>query len=221
MSTQKVERQKYRVTVRELTGDKGSLRFTFTPKTPARERLAGDPAKRLMQYTVVARQTPEGIAMDWGSTPDDPGEARPELEVEARHRLSERHSWMSHVEALVRQVEQWASELHWSTRRIDKRLRDEGLGDHSLPVLLLQSELTRLVLEPVSPVVPGASGVVDLSLIPTYDDIASFYLNDGEWSLHYMFPGAKAAATIKEAEAKPLSKDAIAAVLNEMKKHGS
>ena len=58
--------------------------------------------------------------------------------------------------------------------------------------------------------------VVDLYLMPAYDDIASLYLMNGEWRLHYMLPGANSAGTVKDAESSPLSKEAFERVLDEM-----
>ena len=68
---------------------------------------------------------------------------------------------------------------------------------------------------------PGAEGVVDLYLMPAYDDIASLYYYGDRWNLHYMFPGTKPAATVREAEALPLSKEALEKVLAEMRQNAA
>jgi hypothetical protein len=44
----------------------------------------------------------------------------------------------------------------------------------------------------------------------------ALYLVGGKWRLHYMFAGLPTVATISEAKPRPLSKDAIAKVLEEM-----
>ena len=80
----------------------------------------------------------------------------------------------------------------------------------------MQKETTRVLLDPVARFAPGADGVVDLYLMPAYDDIASLYLVNGEWQLHYIFPGTTGVATIREAKPCSLSKEAVARVLNEM-----
>jgi len=94
------------------------------------------------------------------------------------------------------------------------------VGTHRVPALLLQEDTVRVLLEPVSRRASGAEGVVDLYLMPAYDDIASLYFREGNWHVHYMVPGGKAVTTIKETESKPLSKETLAAILQEMKKHG-
>ena len=57
--------------------------------------------------------------------------------------------------------------------------------------------------------------------MPAYDDIASLCFINGEWQIHYMFPGSPTAATISETESLPLSKEAITHVLEEMSKHAA
>ena len=57
--------------------------------------------------------------------------------------------------------------------------------------------------------------------MPAYDDIASLYFVDGQWRLHYMYPGTPTVATIKQADSCPLSKDSIGQVLNEMSTHAA
>ena len=85
----------------------------------------------------------------------------------------------------------------------------------------MQKETTRLLLDPVARFAPGADGVVDLYLMPAYDDIASLYLVNGEWQLHYLFPGTTAIATIREAKPCVLTKDMLGRVLDEMSVNAS
>ena len=74
-----------------------------------------------------------------------------------------------------------------------------------------------MLLEPVARFAPGTEGIVDLYLMPAYDDIASVYLENGAWNLHYAFSGSPVVATIREAERKPLSKETIHVVLEAMR----
>jgi hypothetical protein len=127
-----------------------------------------------------------------------------------------RDQWLKVLADLTSNVKSWAEELDWSTRQIAKKMKDSRLGSYDAPALLMQKETIRVLLDPVARFTPGAEGVVDLYLMPAYDDIASLYLVDGEWRLHYMFSGTPTVATICQAESWPLSKDAISRVLNEM-----
>jgi len=132
-----------------------------------------------------------------------------------------RDEWLNLLANLTNKVKSWAEELDWSTRQIVKKMKDSRLGAYEAPALLMQKETTRVLLDPVTRFAPGADGVVDLYLMPAYDDIASLYFVDGEWRLHYMFSGTPTVATIRQAEACPISKDAIGRVLNEMSAHAA
>jgi len=132
-----------------------------------------------------------------------------------------RDEWLNVLAELTSKVKSWAEELGWSTRQIVKKMKDSRLGLYEAPALLMQKETTRVLLDPVTRFAPGADGVVDLYLMPAYDDIASLYFVGGEWRLHYMFPGTPTVTTIRQAESCPLSKDSIGLVLNEMSTHAA
>ncbi len=127
-----------------------------------------------------------------------------------------RDEWLKVLADLTSQVQRWASELDWSTRLITKKMKDSRLGVYDAPALLMQKETTRVLLDPVARFTPGADGVVDLYLMPAYDDIASLYRVNGEWRLNYMFAGAPTVSTLGQADVIPLSKEALGQVLDEM-----
>jgi hypothetical protein len=129
--------------------------------------------------------------------------------------------WLGRLEGLVEQVNTWAKELDWSTRRIEKKLEDSKVGSYKAPALVLQKDTVRVLLDPIARSSPGAEGVVDLYLMPAFDDIASLYFYDGQWHLHYMAPGTPAVGPTREADAKPLSKESLGAVLAEMIKNAA
>lgn len=129
--------------------------------------------------------------------------------------------WLGRLDKLIHQIEEWARELDWSTRRIDKGMDDSVVGPYRAPVLLLQHEVTRILVEPIARSSPGVDGVVDLYLMPAYDDVASLYYTDGTWRLHYMLPGQPTVPNIKDAESQPFSKESLEVVFNEMKAHAA
>ncbi len=135
--------------------------------------------------------------------------------------MKDRANWIERVNALVDQVEQWAKEMGWSTRRVEKKLDDPWIGKHRVPALLMQEDLCRVLLEPIGRSSPGTEGLVDLYLMPAYDDIARLYYDGHQWKLYYMFPGAKPAVTVNNAESNPLSKETLAKVLAEMRQHAA
>ena len=132
-----------------------------------------------------------------------------------------RTEWLDRLSSLLELVKSWAEELDWSTRQIKKTMKDSRLGNYEAPALIMQKGATRVFLDPIARFAPGADGVVDLYLMPAYDDIASLYFVNGEWRLHYMFPGTPSVPMIREAESSPLSKDTFAQVLDEMTNNAS
>ena len=115
--------------------------------------------------------------------------------------------WFGRLTPLVGSVREWAEELGWATRNVDKPMREAEIGDFPAPGLLSSSaDLTRVGLDPIGSATPGTGGVVDLYLLPAYDDIASLFYYDDRWSLHYMKQGKSSAANIRDEESKSLSK---------------
>lgn len=139
--------------------------------------------------------------------------------AEDRDRLLD--GWLKQLGDLVQQVETWVGELDWATRRIDKKLEDSKVGSYKAPALMLQKDTTRALLEPIARTTPGTEGVVDLYLMPAYDDVASLFFYDGGWQLHYPLPGSPIVATIRDARHNPLSKDSLKEVLDEMIRNAS
>src|SRR5271155_4741049 len=83
-----------------------------------------------------------------------------------------RDEWLNVLADLTSSVKGWAEELDWSTRQISKKMKDSRLGFYEAPAWLMHKETIHVLLDPVARFAPGADGVVDLYLIPAYDDIA-------------------------------------------------
>ncbi len=132
-----------------------------------------------------------------------------------------RDEWLDRLSRLSDSVRTWAEESGWSTRQIDVRLHDSQLGAYSAPALLLQFETVKALLEPIARFAPGTEGVVDLYLMPAYDDIASLYLRDGNWHVHYMEQVAPAVEAKRDPPTKNLSRETLHEILEEMRKHAA
>lgn len=196
----------------------GALRFTFVPKNPRHARAEGEPPEPKAQFIVSVYGYGNETKFDWISPP--PGKAaQEELQAIARGRVMARHEWLEKLRKLVASVKGWADELDWATRSVEKKMEDPEIGDYKAPALLLQKETIRLFLEPVARAAPGTEGVVDLYLMPSYDDIAGLYYYSNRWNVHYMFEGAAPQGTMCDAEAKPLSKATLRKVFDQMKAH--
>ena len=211
--------QPYLVNIYDLDEPNGGLTFTFSPKVQQHARGRNGAPQRVSQFSVTVRQLAGELSFDWSETPDEPGDAREEIQSEIETRMNIRATWIDRVTALVAQVEQWAKELGWATRRIEKKLDDSWIGQHRVPALLLQEETCRIILEPLGRSSSGSDGVADLYLMPAYDDIASLYYKGNQWHINFQFASTKPGATLSEAVSMPLSKEALEKVLTEMKQH--
>jgi hypothetical protein len=196
----------------------GALRFTFVPKSTRQAQAEGEPPQPVPQYIVSVQKHGNETEFNWIKPPAQEA-TREELEGIARQRVTARNEWLEKLRKLVAAVKEWAEELDWATRAVDKKMEDAEIGNYRAPGLLLQHETVRLFLEPVARTAPGTEGVVDLYLMPSYDDIASLYYHNSRWNVHYMFEGAPTVGNIREAEAKPLTKATLRKVFDEMKAH--
>lgn len=206
MVKRSTDRPQFTLKIKPAKSDAHTLQFRF--------KSLDD--KRTYDGKVDTRQ-PE-LSLAWQTAPSNDA-IKLELEQKIHRCIAKRRAWISHVEELVTQIELWAKDLQWSTRRIDKRMDDPHVGPYMVPALMLQQDLVQILLEPVSRLVPGGDGLVDLYLIPAYDDIASLFLRENGWYVHYYFPTSPIVATIDEAESKPLTKEVLSEVLDEMKKN--
>jgi hypothetical protein len=219
MSEQAVEKHRYTVDVDAAENAGDGLVFTFVTKGLQQENGA---PKRVRQFSVAVRQNGDALTFDWSNTPDDPGDARAEIEADIAVRMKDRATWIERVSNLVDQTEQWAREMGWSTRRVQKKLDDAWIGKHQVPALLMQQETCRVLLEPIGRSSPGADGVVDLYLMPAYDDIATLYFYSNRWNVHHnTYRGTNAVVPVSKAEAMPLSKETLEKVLVEMRRHAA
>jgi hypothetical protein len=129
--------------------------------------------------------------------------------------------WLKRLGDLVDHIEGWAKELDWSTRRIEVNIEDSQIGTYRAPALLMQKETTRAFLDPISHSTPGSEGLVDLYLMPAYDDIARLYFQTSKWHLTFTFPDSPAQPATRKTRAKTLSRKTFQEVLEEMVKHDS
>ena len=127
--------------------------------------------------------------------------------------------WRSRLDHLAARIKTWAERSGWRTRLIEKPMSDSRLGTYRAPVLLMQRETVEVILDPVGRFAPGTDGVVDLYLLPAYDDIASLYLVEGEWSLNHAFRKSAGVAGIKQAESMRLEESTLTRVLDDLTSH--
>ena len=132
-----------------------------------------------------------------------------------------RDEWLRHLADLVTQVRGWAEGSHWRTRVIEKSMRDSVLGPYKAPAMLMQRDTVEVILDPVGRFAPGTDGVVNLYLLPAYDDIASLSFVGGAWKLHYAARAMTEVPRIKQAESMALDEETLNRVLNEIAAHAA
>ncbi len=131
-----------------------------------------------------------------------------------------RDQFLERVTALVAQVREWAEPHEWVTKTYPKRMRDVNRQVFEIPALFLQKGPTRVLLDPLAYDVSGCEGVVDLYLMPTYDDLARLVFKGGEWIIHYAFPGDPAATQPDiETESLAFSESTLNLVLESISNH--
>lgn len=220
MTREATAQRMYTVSIHVDPGADDELRFTFVPRSAGQSRVKGEPSEPKSQFIVSVCEHADAMAFDWIKPP--PRQAvREELEGVVREHVVARHEWLEKLSKLVATVKRWAEEFEWATRAVEKKMEDAEIGSYRAPALLMQQETIRLFLEPVSRDAPGTEGVVDLYLMPSYDDIASLYFYNDRWNIHYLFKGAATAGNTRDAEAKPLSKATLRKVFDQMKAHAA
>lgn len=133
---------------------------------------------------------------------------------------ADREKFLSRLAELRDRIETWAQHADWSTRRIEKTMRDAS-ESYSAPGLLMQKEFCRLLLDPIGGASAAEEAAADLYRMPEYDDVARLYFGDGQWRLHFVFPGAKVPAEISDATSSPLSQELLLDVLQAMSQHAT
>ncbi len=210
----------YMIRLRQLLEAANAYRVSYVPRGLQQARVPGKPSKKVPEYTALVQAQGDADQVQWDHTPADSEVSQEEFDQDARRRAKLLHEWLGNLRILVELVRGWAGELGWSPKVIEKPMEDSEIGNYKAPALLLQEELTKVLLEPIARSTQGTEGVVDLYLLPGYDDIASLYFCDNRWNLNYMSsPDKKVFGDIHEGEDKPLRKASFRKVLEEMRQN--
>jgi hypothetical protein len=91
--------------------------------------------------------------------------------------------WETSVTSVVQEGSTWCKELGWPDRFYEKELTESLLGTYRMPQLLFQAEGILIELNPVARFVPGALGLIELRVVPSYDTVKMTRSRDG-WRIH-------------------------------------
>lgn len=135
-----------------------------------------------------------------------------ELQAEARERLKE--EWLDRLQALIEQVKHWAVDAGWEIHQDVKPVIEPALGKYQVPLLFLQRGGREFVLSPLPRPGLGPEGVVDVYLMPGYDDVVSLECSHERWTVKPLRPsGATAQPWVTTFDPLPLDRDSLLGIL--------
>ena len=134
--------------------------------------------------------------------------------------MPDRAEFATLVEGLMAWVEGGLDNPEWARKRYVKKMRDADGVVYEVPFLTLQKGPVRLSLDPTGYDIPGAEAAVDLYLMPTYDPLATFYSESGEWYVHSDYlPGPGAESRVETGRSAPLSHGLLNQVMEAIAEH--
>ncbi|WP_459556580.1 hypothetical protein [Lacunimicrobium album] len=132
--------------------------------------------------------------------------------------------WVTAWVNKLAEIEAWASEAQWSCRRIEKQIKELQFGNYKAPGLMMQKEFTKILMEPIGSRADGDDGVIDMYMMPMYDDMATIVFEDGKWKIHYLFSPAPELTGVVSADDFPLfefQKESFSKALEDMSSHAA
>lgn len=199
----------YTVSVREAESPDGFC-VSYAPRGLQQARGMGGAPKRVPQpFEILV--SGERCSLKWIVSPKDPVATQKDFESDAVVRVKLLREWLALLTPLLDSIERWADELGWAKRRVQKLMEGDGIGDYLAPALLLQEDMIRIAVDPIGRSAPGTDGIVDMYLMPAYDDIARFHYHGARWHLRSIMEGGSAG---REFTSKPLSKKVFREILD-------
>ncbi len=133
---------------------------------------------------------------------------------------AERAEWLGQLNALASQVRTWVEKAGWRTRLVSKPTRDGVLSRFEVPLLLMERDGVQIALNPVSRFSFDTKGIVDLYVVPAYDEVANLYLMDEGWELAYQFV-REGSTERQDVVGYHLAEEPLLRVLDEMARCGA
>jgi hypothetical protein len=115
-----------------------------------------------------------------------------------------RVDWETAANDLIKQVEGWAAQWQWVTRRVPKKLSEMLLGEYQLDQLYLHAEGNLYILDPLARFIPGGVGAFVLSIQPSFYVTSIYRQKDATWAVHLDFGNG-----VHAAKNEPLTKESF------------
>ena len=120
--------------------------------------------------------------------------------------------WENAANGLIEQIESWAAESKWVTRRELKKISELLIGDYQLERLYLYAEGNLYILEPQARFIPGGLGAFDLSIQPSFYLTSIYRHTDGVWYVHL-----DVGRGVQGAKTEPLTRESFDQALAELR----
>ena len=120
--------------------------------------------------------------------------------------------WKNAANGLIEQVEGWAAESKWVTRRVVKKISELLIGDYQLDQLYLHANGNLYILDPLARFIPGGLGAFDLSIQPSFYVTSIYRHLDGVWQVHL-----DVGRGVQGAKKEPLTRESFEKALEELK----
>jgi hypothetical protein len=79
--------------------------------------------------------------------------------------------WLRTVNSLLTNIEGWAENEGWLTKRDDKEIQEQELGSYTAQVLTIQSPQGRIIIDPIAKFVVSGDGRIDLYAWPSLNRV--------------------------------------------------
>jgi len=82
-----------------------------------------------------------------------------------------REEWVAEVDRRLTEAEGWCASRQWLARKKPTVVKDNFLGAFEAPHLHISAFDNHFLLSPVARFAPGASGLLELALLPSYESV--------------------------------------------------
>jgi hypothetical protein len=89
-----------------------------------------------------------------------------------------RDEWIAEVESMADDIERWAAENDWDTKRESKEIIEDEIGTYQLPVVRVATMQGRIYFDPTARFVCGATGRIDVVATPYFSEARLVKVND-------------------------------------------
>jgi len=101
------------------------------------------------------------------------------------HRIQD---WQQILNDLFSKIRVWVSNRDCAVKLIDKTYEVNGSGRTTIPALLIQEEALKMIVDPIDWDPVKSESIVDLYIMPQYEDGARFFYGQNEWRLYWVDP---------------------------------